>query len=68
MECFGLNMKYPPQVHVLVTCLVLSGSTILRSSGNFRKWDLVGYWKTGTWGILFLALLSLGVFYLICFY
>jgi hypothetical protein len=40
-ECYGLNMKYPPQAHVSNAGLLASGTT-LRGVGNFGRWGIVG--------------------------
>jgi hypothetical protein len=36
VECYGLNMRCPPQVHVL-NAWSPAGGAILEGSGNFRR-------------------------------
>jgi hypothetical protein len=37
-DCYGLNLKCPPQAHVS-RAWSPAGGTILGDSGNFRRWD-----------------------------
>lgn len=39
--CDGLNMKSPPQAHVLITGFPAGSGIILRYSGKFRRWGLL---------------------------
>jgi hypothetical protein len=39
-ECYGLNMKYLPQAHVLKD-LSSDDTAILGGDGNIREWSIV---------------------------
>jgi hypothetical protein len=49
-HCYGLNMKCPPEAHVL-KAWSLAGDAILEDSGNFRRWGLAG--RTRSQGMYF---------------
>jgi hypothetical protein len=49
VECYGLNMKCPPQAHVVKSRSPARGAVLGGAKGNFGRWDLIGgCWLLGS--------------------